>query len=78
MLQWTGKKLAGKINADLLLTGLFSSEVSSDVRTALNFLNMGLNVNNTGADKVVLVARQVAAGTDAGSIWGVINFIEAL
>jgi lipopolysaccharide export system protein LptA len=61
-----------------LLSGMFSSEVSSDIRTALNFLNMGSNVNNTSADKVVLVARQVAAGSSAGSLWGVINFIEAL
>jgi hypothetical protein len=61
-----------------ILSGLFSSESTNDVRTALNFLNMGSNVDNTDADKVVLVVRQLSAGTTAGSIWATVNFIEAL
>jgi len=61
-----------------LLSGLINSVGQADVKTALNFLNMGSNVNNTSADKVVLVVRQIGAGGTNASVWGVINFIESI
>jgi hypothetical protein len=61
-----------------LLSGLVNSGGSIDVKTAINFLNLGSNVDNTGADKVVMVVRQISAGGAAASIWSSINFIEAL
>ena len=61
-----------------LMSGLVNSGGSTDVKTSLNFLNMGSNVDNTSADKVVLVVRQIGAGGSAAAVWAAINFIEAL
>jgi hypothetical protein len=61
-----------------LMSGFATSNSPIDVKTSLNFLNMGSNINYTDADKVVLTAKLVAAGTDPSTIVGSINAIEAL
>lgn len=49
-----------------------------DVRTALNFLNMGSNLSYTDADKIVLVAKLLTGGSSDSRIVANMNFIEAL
>jgi hypothetical protein len=62
-----------------LMTGYGQSGTVADTRTALNFLNMGSNVDNTDADKVVLVATVITAGSTAtSSLIASMNLIEAL
>jgi hypothetical protein len=62
-----------------LLTGYGQSGALVDTRTALNFLNMGSNVDNTDADKLVLVATIITAGTTApASLIASMNIIESL
>jgi hypothetical protein len=62
-----------------LLTGYGDSGALVDARTALNFLNMGSNVDNTDADKLVLVATVITAGSTAtSSLVASINLIESL
>jgi hypothetical protein len=54
------------------------SKASENLSTALNFLNMGSNIDNTDADKVVLVAKLVQKGHAASSVVATMNFVEAL
>jgi len=61
-----------------LMSGFATSQAPIDVKTALNFLNLGSNINYTDADKVILTARLVAAGSSTSTIVGSINAIEAL
>lgn len=61
-----------------LMSGFATSGSPIDVKTSLNFLNMGSNINYTDADKIILTAKLVAAGTDPSIIVGSINAIEAL
>jgi hypothetical protein len=62
-----------------LMTGYGQSSSLSDTRTSLNFLNMGSNVDNTDADKVVLVATVITAGSTAtSSLIASMNLIESL
>ena len=62
-----------------LMTGYGQSGALADTRTSLNFLNMGSNVDNTDADKVVLVATILKAGSTApASLVASMNIIEAL
>jgi hypothetical protein len=62
-----------------LMTGYGQSGTVSDTRTSLNFLNMGSNVDNTDADKVVLVATVITAGSTAtSSLIASMNLIESL
>jgi hypothetical protein len=61
-----------------LLSGLTTSVSTIDTRTALNFINLGSNIEYTDADKVFLSVQQVVGGTDNASIIATINFIESL
>lgn len=61
-----------------LLSGYSSSTQQFDVRTALNFLNLGSNIEYTDSDKIVLVVQQLVGGTADAQLVATINFIEAL
>jgi hypothetical protein len=61
-----------------LLSGYATTTTVMDVRTALNFLNMGSNLSYTDADKLVLVAKLIAGGSSDSRIVANMNFIEAL
>jgi hypothetical protein len=61
-----------------LMSGFATSQSPIDVKTSLNFLNMGSNIDYTDADKIILTARLVAAGSSTSTIVGTINAIEAL
>jgi hypothetical protein len=61
-----------------LLAGNIISSSTIDVRAALNFLNMGSNIDYTDADKIVLTVKQLAAGSSNANVVGTMNFIEAL
>jgi hypothetical protein len=71
----TGTTVSGGI---VLLQGLMTSQANADTKTALNFLNMGSNIDYTDADKVVLTLQQLNAGGAVGQIYSTINFIESL
>lgn len=77
--QWsytTATTISGGIE---LVAGYATSGQVNDLRTALNFLNMGSNVDNTDADKVVLMVKLLKAGSTAtSSVVGNINYIESL
>ena len=60
------------------LLGLMGSGSSFDLRTALNFLNLGSNIEYTDADKVVLIIKQLEGGNSDANIWVTFNFIESL
>lgn len=49
-----------------------------DVRNALNFINLGSNIEYTDSDKIVLVVKQLRGGTNAAQVVATVNFIEAL
>jgi hypothetical protein len=55
-----------------------ASSISIDVKTALNFINLGSNLDYTDADKIVLIVKQLVGGTDNAAIVATMNFIEAL
>jgi hypothetical protein len=61
-----------------LLGGYSQGSFTSDVRTALNFLNMGSNIDYTDSDVVVLVAKLIRGGTDNSTILGTISYLEDL
>ena len=61
-----------------LMSGFATSQAPIDVKTALNFLNMGSNIDYTDSDKLILTARLIAAGSSTSTIVGSINAIEAL
>ena len=61
-----------------LLAGYAGSSNTVDVKTALNFLNLGSNIDYSDADKIVLMVGVIAAGTNASTIVGNMNFIEVL
>ena len=61
-----------------LMGGFTFGSQSLDVRTALNFLNMGSNIDYTDSDTIVLVVKQLSKGTADGSIIAGMNYIEAL
>lgn len=74
--QLTGGADGGGIQ---LLAGYMTSITVADVKTSLNFLNMGSNIAYTDADKVVLVVKQIGTAADvAPSIVASMNMIEAL
>lgn len=62
---------------DLMGGYVFASQ-NIDVRTSLNFLNMGSNIDYTDTDIAVFVVKQLVRGTADGSIIAGLNFIEAL
>jgi hypothetical protein len=61
-----------------LLSGYASSTQQFDVRSALNFVNLGSNIEYTDSDKIVLVVQQLVGGTSDAQLVATINFIEAL
>jgi hypothetical protein len=61
-----------------LVSGYSSSTQQFDVRTALNFINLGSNIEYTDSDKIVLVVQQLVGGTSDAQLVATINFIEAL
>lgn len=81
--QWaytTGSGLSGGNGSQgiELMSGYTQSAQVIDVRTALNFLNMGSNVDNTDSDKVVLMVKMLAAGSNASNVVASMNIVEAL
>jgi hypothetical protein len=71
----TGTTLSGGID---LTGGYFTSTQTIDIKNALNFLNMGSNLDYTDADKLVLAVKIIANGTADGSILSSMTFIEDL
>lgn len=61
-----------------LVGGIFSSASSIDVTQALNFINLGSNINYTSADQVVLVVKMIDAGNVSGNIFATLSFLENL
>ena len=61
-----------------LLAGYAASVGTIDVRTSLNFLNLGSNVDNTDADKVVLFVRQLSPAANDAQVVANLNIIEAI
>jgi len=61
-----------------LLGGYVISKTTEDLSTALNFLNMGSNIDYTDSDKLVLVVKLLNKGTANSNIVTTLNFIEAL
>jgi hypothetical protein len=62
-----------------LLTGYASSGDTINVNTALNFLNLGSNINYTDADKIFLTGKiLVAGGTTPATLVANMNLIESL
>ena len=76
--QWaytTSTTVSGGIE---MLSGYASSATVADTTTALNFLNMGSNIDYTDSDKLVLVVQEISGGTADGQIVASMNFIEDL
>ena len=61
-----------------LMSGYAQGTFTGDTRTALNFLNMGSNIDYTDTDIVVLAVKMLVGGTDNSSIVGVMNYTEDL
>ena len=61
-----------------LMAGYSTQAAPIDVRAALNFINLGSNIEYTDADKIVLVVRMLAGGSADSLIVANMNFIEAL
>ena len=61
-----------------LLSGFASSIETITQLTALNFVNMGSNLDYTNADKIVLVVKLIQGGSADGKMVAAINFIENL
>jgi hypothetical protein len=70
-----GTTITGGID---LLGGYSQGSYSNDVRTALNFLNMGSNIDYTAADIIVFAAKLIRGGTDNSKILGTISYLEDL
>lgn len=71
---------ATTISGGIDLTGGYCTSYSGaiDVKSALNFINLGSNIDYTDSDKIVLVVKQVRGGSSNGQIIATINFIESL
>ena len=77
--QWAYTSTAAVTAAGIeLMSGFATSQAPIDTRTSLNFLNLGSNIEYTDADKVILTARLVTAGSSTSTIVGSMNAIEAL
>jgi hypothetical protein len=70
-----GTTITGGID---LIGGYSQGSYTNDVRTALNFLNMGSNIDYTDSDLVVLAGKLIVGGTDNSQILGTISFLEDL
>ena len=76
--QWaytTANSVSGGID---LIGGYGISQLAESFPTALNFINMGSNIDNTDSDKIVVVAKLINKGTDPSSLYATMNFVEAL
>ena len=71
----TSTSLTGSSGIELLAGNIISSS-TIDIRAALNFLNMGSNIEYTDADKIVLTVRQLAAGSSNANVIATMNYIE--
>ena len=72
----TANQISGGIT---LYSGFFvGGGASVNVQTALNFLNLGTNISMTSPDTIVLCAQLIDAGQNNSTLYGGINFIEAL
>jgi hypothetical protein len=61
-----------------LAAGYLVGTNALDLGTALNFINLGSNIDNTDADKIVIVVKLAYAGSANGSLLASINFTEDL
>lgn len=61
-----------------LLGGYAQGTFTNDVKAALNFLNMGSNIDYTDSDKLVLAVKLIRGGSSDSSILGTISFLEDL
>ena len=61
-----------------LIDGYAQGTWTGDVATALNFLNMGSNIDYTDSDVVVLMVKLLVGGTDNSSVMCTINYTEDL
>ena len=63
---------------NITITGYAQGTFTGDIQTALNFLNMGSNIDYTYSDVVVLMVKLLVGGTDNSSVMGTINYTEDL
>jgi hypothetical protein len=61
-----------------LMAGYVASVGIIDVKTSLNFLNLGSNVDYSDADKVLLMVRQLSPAASDAQIVASMNIIEAI
>lgn len=67
------------ITGGITLTGGYVTSTSQiDVRSALNFINLGSNITYDDADKLVLAISLLVDGTSNAELLATMNFIEAL
>jgi hypothetical protein len=71
----TGVTVSGGVN---LYGGYFVGTANLDLKTALNFLNMGSSIDYTDSDLLVLVVKLAYGGSANGSLISTINFTEDL
>jgi hypothetical protein len=70
-----GTTISGGIT---LVGGYTQGTWTGDVQTALNFLNMGSNIDYTDSDLVVFCVKFLVKGTDNSSIVATIDYTEDL
>ena len=61
-----------------LMCGYFNNATTVDVRTSLNFLNMGSDLTYNSPDLVVLAVTELLGGSGSGKIIALTNIIENL
>jgi hypothetical protein len=61
-----------------LVSGYSQGSFTGEVSNALNFLNMGSNIDYTDSDLIVLAVKLIVGGTDNSAVLGIINYIESL
>jgi hypothetical protein len=60
------------------MCGYFNNVTNVDVKTSLNFLNMGSDLTYNNPDLVVLAVTELSTGSADGSIVALMNIIENL
>jgi len=66
-------------NTGIPLTGgLMTSATSINIKEALNFINLGVNVNYTIADQLVLMVTMIDTGNQNGNVFATMSFVEDL
>jgi hypothetical protein len=61
-----------------LISGFAQGTFTGEVSNALNFLNMGSNIDYTDSDLIVLAVKLIVGGTDNSAVLGIVNYIESL